>query len=206
MQWWLGTWMISLSSSSPRFMCSAWPDHYMVWNISMVSHGQLSQLCPLLTPCAPSGCWGDMRCRKGLDSLHALLSIAITTLLSSLFPAQVQNTAPRFYKKRLSTLPQTKTAQDFSLHIQLDSHINILHWNPSYHILNFWYLSTSFSSKEHIQTKKMLFMQYQSKREQLFKMTYHLFFKGVRLEEAFGDGFVVVWHDLQRLQSILQLY
>ncbi|RLV99977.1 hypothetical protein DV515_00009274 [Chloebia gouldiae] len=30
--------------------------------------------------------------------------------------------------------------------------------------------------------------------------------KGVRLEEAFGDGFVEVWQNLQRLQSILQLY
>lgn len=43
----------------------------------------------------------------------------------------------------------------------------------------------------------MLFIQHQSKKEQLFKMTNHLFLKGVRLEEAFGDGFVVVWQDLQ---------
>lgn len=95
-------------------------------------------------------------------------------------------------------LPITPSIRFPHQHFTLKSYIS--------HIKFLIYVYFFFPSKEHIQSKKILFIQHQSKKEQLFKMTNHLFLKGVRLEEAFGDGFVVVWQDLQRLQSILQLY
>ena len=51
----------SLPSSSPSFIGWAW--RHIAWNIPWVSWGQLSQLCPLPTPCAPPACslvaWGE---------------------------------------------------------------------------------------------------------------------------------------------------
>ena len=58
-------------SSFLSFTCWTW--HHMVWNIPLVSWGQLSQLCPLPALCATCW-WGGGRSRKGLDSVWALLS------------------------------------------------------------------------------------------------------------------------------------
>ena len=44
----------SLSPSSPSFYC--WAPSHAVWDIPFLSWGQLSQLCPLPTSCAPTAC------------------------------------------------------------------------------------------------------------------------------------------------------
>lgn len=51
---------------SLRFYC--WTRHHIVRNIPLISLSQLSQLCPLPTPCAPPApCWMDTtRNRKDL--------------------------------------------------------------------------------------------------------------------------------------------
>lgn len=47
------------------------PSPTFIWDISMVSWGQLSWLCPLLAPCATQAhlLLGDVRSRKNLDSV-----------------------------------------------------------------------------------------------------------------------------------------
>lgn len=72
----------------------------MVWNIPLLSWVQLPWLCPLQLPVHPhpAGWWGRSRSRKGLDPVQALLSSKeSTSVVSTLFLAQVQNTAPTSY-------------------------------------------------------------------------------------------------------------
>ena len=54
---------------SPSFIC--WAQQHMVWNVPLVSWGQLSQLCLLSTPCAPPAysLLGGVMSREDLDSV-----------------------------------------------------------------------------------------------------------------------------------------
>ena len=68
-------------SSSPSFICWAW--HHMVWNIPLVSWGQLSQLCPLpklLVHPQPAHWWGGVRAEKALALCKHCSAITKTSL------------------------------------------------------------------------------------------------------------------------------
>jgi len=79
-----------LPPSSPSFYC--WAQCPVVWNVPFISRGQLSQLCPLPTSCAPQPThWqGSMRSRKGLGAVQALFSNDSNTgVLSTLFSSEI---------------------------------------------------------------------------------------------------------------------
>lgn len=89
----------------------------MVWNSPLVSWSQLSDLYPsqLLHP-QPT-CWQKcVRSRKCLGSVQALTTNSCTTsVLSTVFPAQMQSIAPYQLLWRKWTPAQAKWAQRVSL-------------------------------------------------------------------------------------------
>ena len=93
----------------------------MVWNIPLVSWGQLSQLCPLTTSCAPPApCWrGGVRSRKGLvlcvsTTQQQLKHPCIINTVSSTNPKH--SPIPATMKKINSIPAKTSTAAHKSMH------------------------------------------------------------------------------------------
>lgn len=78
----------------------------MVWNIPVVSWGQLSQLRPIPTSCAPPG----VGSRKVIDAVHEIVGNKIVSVLLILFSAQIQNTVPQLLRRKL-TLSQLEPQQ-----------------------------------------------------------------------------------------------
>lgn len=80
---------IPLSFSSPSFIY--WPMYYMLWNITLVSGGQQSQLCALPPPCAlPASSLVGQCERQKYPWLCALLS-SNTPVLLILCTAHIHN-------------------------------------------------------------------------------------------------------------------
>lgn len=72
----LGGQMLSLQTPHTHFLLLSvfYADNDAYNNIPVIIWGQLSCLCPLPIPCAPAHCWNEVRRRKLLDSVQALLS------------------------------------------------------------------------------------------------------------------------------------
>ena len=97
----LGRQMPSLQMSPPFLLLppALYAEHDVIWyGISLWSVGVSSPSCvpsQLLVHPQPTHWWGGVRSRKGLDSVQALLSNKENIpVLSTLFPAQIQNIAP----------------------------------------------------------------------------------------------------------------
>lgn len=74
----------------PSFIHWAWCP--MVWDVPLVSRSQLSHLCPFLAFCAPPASSGVMwAAEKALTLCEQSSAITITSLLSAIFTAQIQN-------------------------------------------------------------------------------------------------------------------
>lgn len=92
-----------------------WAWCHMVWDIPVVSYGQLSHLCPLLAFCAPPAFSGMMwAAEKALTLCEKSSAITITSLLSAVFPAEIQNIALVLLLRRKLILLQPKPAHIFS--------------------------------------------------------------------------------------------
>lgn len=86
-----------------------WTQYHTVWNIPLISWGQLSQLCPLPTSGSPPAyfLWGAAGKREWLDAVQALFSNSQTVdVLSTNFYAQMQKHSTTWAAvKEVSSIP-----------------------------------------------------------------------------------------------------
>jgi len=108
LEWQMPSLQMFPPSSSPSFVGWAWCR--MVWNIPLVSWGQLSRLCPFPTTCAPSAHllvgWGEKQKRLWLLSNNSYISV-----LSTFFLYWIQNTALYQLLGQKLTVSQPKPGQ-----------------------------------------------------------------------------------------------
>lgn len=77
----------------PSFIYWSWC--HMIWNIPVVSWGQLSWLCSLPIFCVSPAWWGGVRNRKALDSVKHWSAITKTSLNYQHYGRQKSKTQPQ---------------------------------------------------------------------------------------------------------------